>query len=152
MKAPPASRRARGVVALEAAMTLILVAVIVPALVVLGNVLRQHLVLETVAHQSARQLATMPRLHMSKSLAYQEAELRIRTQSMAALAAAGIDTAAVSYQVACEIFCGSPSMPQQVKVRLVATVQVGALGPAVAWLISTQGIVLHAEAVLRYEN
>lgn len=152
MKTLPSSRRARGVVALEAAMTLILVAVIVPALVVLGNVLRQHLVLETVAHQSARQLATMPRLHMSKSLAYQEAELRIRTQAMAALAAAGLDTSAVSYQVGCEIYCGSPSMPQQVQVRLVATAQVGALGPAVAWLISAQGIVLHAEAVLRYEN
>jgi hypothetical protein len=149
----PQRRYARGVAALEAALTLGLAAFMVPCLIVLGNVLRQRLVLETVAYQSARQLAVLPRPQMSKSLGYQEAEARIRSQAMAALGGAGIDTSEVTFLADCPRgFCGSASLPQQVQVRLVATVHANAWGPAVGWLIGSQGLELRAVAVLRYEN
>lgn len=152
MSAPRSSRRARGVMALELSMVLVMVAIVAPCLIVLGNAMRQHMVLEQVAYQSARQLATMPRQQMTRSAGYQQARSLLETQAMAALAGAGVDTSDLTFEAGCLTgSCGSPNPPQQVRVKITAILRPARWSAATGWLLGL-GLELQAVVVLRYEN
>jgi len=152
VSAPRSSRRARGIMALELSMVLVMVAIVAPCLIVLGNAMRQHVVLEKLAYQSARQLATMPRQQMTRSTGYQQARTLLEAQAMAALTAAGVDTSDLTFEAGCLTgSCGSPNPPQQVRVRITAILRPTKWSAATTWLLGL-GLELQAVVVLRYEN
>lgn len=152
MNAPLSSRAARGVIALELAMVLAMIAFVAPCLVVLGNAMRQHVVMEKVAFQSARQLAALPRQLMTKNSTYQQAHAQLQAQALAALDAGGIDMRELVFEAGCLTgICGSITPPQQVRVRIVTTLYPTSWGAATGWLLGP-GLELQAVAVLRYEN
>ncbi|MNY41020.1 hypothetical protein D3C86_1758020 [compost metagenome] len=139
--------------ALELSMVMGMLAIVAPCLIVLGNAMRQHVVMEKVAYQSARQLATMPRQQMSRYASYQQARTLLEAQAMAALAAAGVDMSEPTFEAGCLTgSCGSVNPPQQVRVKITTMLYPTKWGAATGWLLGSGGLELQAVVVLRYEN
>lgn len=153
MKAPLSGRGARGVISVELAMILLATMLLAPCVLTLGKAVRQYVVLEKVSHQAARQMAALPRVQMTKTASYLQAQAEVQARVVAALDAARIDMSDMSFQVDCSPgICGGAGVPQTVRVRTEVTVRPDDGAAMSGWLLGTSGMLLRSTVLVRYEN
>lgn len=154
-----ASRRQKGVAAIELALIMLFFMGLLPVVLLFGRALFMYTMVQKSAQDAARYMATLPLQQMTNDVPATQAAAFATQLVQQALAETGPVLNASRIRIECVYIdggypCGSyPTRPLQVSVKFVAQLPIAFLPDlTLRWLPQMAPISLHANAVLRYAN